>query len=25
VMAHIVCDLVEQRLIFEDGIAGPRC
>ena len=21
VMAHIVCDLVEQRLIFEDGIA----
>ncbi|MGA8532488.1 MAG: SIS domain-containing protein [Candidatus Tumulicola sp.] len=22
VMAHIVCDLVEQRLIFEDGIAG---
>lgn len=24
VMAHIVCDLVEQRLIFDDGIAtGP--
>lgn len=22
VMAHIVCDLVEQQLIFEDGIAG---
>jgi hypothetical protein len=21
VMAHIVCDLVEQRLIFEDHIA----
>jgi len=21
VMAHIVCDLVEQQLIFEDGIA----
>ncbi len=21
VMAHIICDLVEQRLIFEDGIA----
>ncbi len=21
VMAHIVCDLVEQRLIFDDGIA----
>jgi len=24
VMAHIVCDLVEQRLIFEDGIAAEQ-
>ena len=24
VMAHIVCDLVEQRLIFDDGLAARR-